>query len=183
MTPDTSFVLYKNDICLLNSGFVLSQQLSHDDDVVFTLLFEKNYLIKNILKDMKESSIVTRFIMDYILNNINKQNYIIFHGQDNDRITHAIEDMLCEFIENTPYGELLIDSYVRILFIEMMNSPYDYCKKPESRQTIQLAEILNYIHTNYSTCSLETQSKKFKEKYGMYPKEYRRIANNPEKYS
>lgn len=160
-TPDTQFQLYKNDICLLNSGFVLSQQLDHDEDIVFTLMFEKDYLIRNVIKNLKDSGVVTRFILDYIMDNKNPQNYIIFHGNENDRISKTIEDMLCEFIDPTQYGDVLIDSYLKILLIEMMNCTYEYSNTSESRQTIKLAEILNYIDTHFENISLNILANEF----------------------
>ena len=160
-TPDTSFTLNKNDVCLLNNNFVLSQYLSHDEDIVFTLMFEKEYLIHNVIHNLKGSGVITRFMVDYILENKHPQNYIIFHGADNDRIPAIIEDMLCEYIDPTAYGDTLVLSYLQILLIEMINCDFEYSKTPESKSTIKLAEILNYIDCNYNNVSLETLSAVF----------------------
>ena len=93
-TPTGSFVMEQNDICLMNSKFVLSQYLAPENDIVFSLLFEKNYLIENILHHQNQSSIVVRFIYSYVLNGRNRQNYILFHGGDNDRIPRIFEDLV-----------------------------------------------------------------------------------------
>lgn len=160
-TPETSFTLGRNDACLLNSSFVLSQHLSHDEDVVFTLMFEKDYLIRNVIHNLKGNDVITRFIVDYILENKNPQNYIIFHGADNDRLVTIMEDMLCEYIDPTVYGETLVLSYLQTFLIEMIYCDYDYSKNPESKSTIRLAEILNYIDGNYNNVSLEILSDVF----------------------
>jgi AraC-like DNA-binding protein len=160
-TPNTSFTLHTNDICLLNGGFVFSQYLPHDEDVVFTLMFEKEYLIRNVLHNLKGNDVVTQFIIDYIMENKNPQNYIIFHGADNERIPTIIEDMLCEYIEPTLYGDTLVESYLQILLIEMIHCNYEYSKTPTPRSSSRLTEILNYIDHNYNHVSLEILSKEF----------------------
>lgn len=160
-TLDSSFVLKKNDICLMNSGFAFSQHLLHDEDLVFTLMFEKDYLLRNVLNNTKVNSVITRFILDYIMDNKNPQNYILFHGKDNEHIQAIIEDLLCEYLDPGPYGEVLIENYIRIFLIEVLRCEYEYSKTPESRQTIRLAEILDYIDKNFRTVTLDTLSGEF----------------------
>jgi len=151
---DHEFDLHANDLCLLSNGFALSQYLKHEDDLVFTLMFERDYLLKNVLEDVSGGEVLARFILNYICGDQNPQNYIIFHGKDNDRIRHVIEDMLCEYIDPSVYGEKLIETYVKLLLFEMLGCDYDYEKNPESRLSYQLATILARIDAEYRTLTL-----------------------------
>jgi AraC-like DNA-binding protein len=174
ITPTTSFTLHANDLCLLNGGFVFSQYLAHEEDVVFTMMFEKEYLISNVLHNLKGNGVVTQFIIDYIMENKNSQNYIIFHGKDNERIPTIIEDLLCEYMDPTPYGETLVESYLQILLIEMIHCSYEDSQTSARRSNSRLAEILNYIDHNYNQVSLEILS----EEFGYNSKYLSRLIKN-----
>ena len=148
-TPDSSFTLCANDICLMNAGFVCSQRLSHEDDVVFTIMFEKDYLIKNVINKRASGSIIARFIYDYVLSAKNPQNYIIFHCANNDRLPRLIEDIVMEYTHPTEFGEILLESYLQILLVEMTHGEYEFEQNKQSLKTILFAEILHEIDENY----------------------------------
>ncbi len=160
-TKENSFTLERNDICIFNKGFVLSQYLPEDDDIVFTLMFDKEYLIKNIFQMLKGNNVVSQFITNYIMENDNPQNYIIFHGNQNDRIPNIFEDLLCEYIDPTPQGDVLIESYLRILLVEMIYCNYEYSANPNYHAAPKIAEILKYIDSNFDHVSLNELSKDF----------------------
>ncbi len=160
-TPTSQFTLRKNDLCLMNQNFTLSQALDHDEDVSFTLMMEKEYLKEKVLHAISEKNIITQIISDYVLDEDNPQRYILFHGGENDRISHIIEDMICEYMDPSPYGELLIDSYLTILLIEMLNSEYESADEGVSKNSLQLLDILSYIDRNYRTCDLNTLAEHF----------------------
>ncbi len=153
-TFETDFYLRANDLCLLSNGFVFSQFLHNREDLVFTIMFEKEYLLKSVLDDVS-GGLIARFITNYICGNKNPQNYIIFHGGDNDRIRHLMEDMLCEYIDPSPYGGEMIESYIKLLLFEMLGCGYEFLQTPESRHSYQLAAILSRIATDYRTLTLE----------------------------
>ena len=164
-TPDSSFILHRNDILLLNSGFVCSQKLSHDDDVVFTMMFEKDYLVNHILNPQAKSSIITSFIYDYVLDNPNPKNYILFHGHDNDRLPRLLEDIVMEYTHPTELGEILLQSYLQILMVEMSGCEYEFEETKDSISSIHFAEILHYIDTHLADVSLAALAKQ----YGYHP--------------
>lgn len=153
-TLDTDFYLKENDLCLLSNGFAFSQFLHNREDLVFTFMFEKDYLLRCVLEDVS-GGIIAKFILNYICGSRHPQNYIIFHGNENDRIRHAVEDMLCEYIDPSDFGRELTEIYIKNLLFEMMRCPYDYEENPGSRQSYQLAEILARIDTEYRTLTLE----------------------------
>jgi AraC-like DNA-binding protein len=160
-SPDHSFCLHPNDLCLFNRGFLHSRQLWGSDDLIFLLRFDKEYLLTSLLNNMKDTGECSRFIFEHIINNANPQNYIIFHGEENCRITEIIEDMLCEFLSPTNYGGVLLDSYLKILLIEMMHCSYTPKHTTKDRQSAKLAEILNYIDDNYRTVTLDVLAEEF----------------------
>ncbi|MDE7244595.1 MAG: AraC family transcriptional regulator [Oscillospiraceae bacterium] len=160
-TPATAFTLRKNDILLMNAGFVLSQHLQHEEDIVFTLMFEKEYLVRNVLNHKAGKNMISGFIYSYVLNSRNAKNYIIFHGEDNDKLPRLIEDIVMEYIQPTELGTILLEAYLQILLVEMMHGKYEYEQTRESKHSFMLARIMNEIELNYQTVNLKSLADKY----------------------
>lgn len=161
-TQSSRFTLEQNDILLMNAGFVLSQHLSHEEDVAFTLMFEKDYLTQKLLSRWKERTVVSRFMYSYVLQSDNPKNYILFHGGDNDRLPRLMEDFVLEYIHPRELGENLLESYLQILLTEMTRSPYEYDQNRESVHSLHMAEILSEIDQNYQQISLQELAEKYR---------------------
>lgn len=164
-TDKSSFVLKKNDLLMMNCGFIQSQYLEHEDDIGITLMFEKDYLMHNVLNYRSGNNVISRFIYNYLMDNRDPNNYVIFHGGDNERIPYIIEDMIMEFIEPTKLGEILLQAYLQILLVDMMDCEYAFESSKRSRSYMLTATILDDIDQNYENARLNDYAKK----YGYHP--------------
>lgn len=160
-TQSESFKIEANDIVLFNSGFVWSQYLAHDEDIVFTIILNKKYIFENIIRNLTGKNILTQSILDYVFDKKAVSDYIIFHGGQNDRFPSIIEDMVCEYMAPTPYGKLLIASYINIFLAQMADCKTEYSRGFQKPGEIQLAKMLDYIDRNYMNVSLEQLAKEF----------------------
>ena len=163
-TPSFSFELQQNDICLLNAGFVMSQYLEHEEDAVFTLMFEKEYLIK-LLRRRGDQSVITRFIYSYVLDSPHPQNYILFHGGRNDRLPRLFEDLIMEYAYPDHDSHALLESYLQVLLVEMARCDFDYEKNAESRKSFLTAAVLQEIEDKYEEVTLEGLA----DRFGYHP--------------
>lgn len=160
-TRDGEFTMKQNDILLVNSGFVLSQYLAHEDDIVFTLMFEKDYLIHHVLNNKAAGNVISKFIYSYIMSSVNPRNYILFHGKDNDRLPRLAEDLLMEYTQPTELGTILLEAYLQILLVEMTHSSYEFPQDRDSRHSFVIAEILNEIDHHFQDVSLQSLAQKY----------------------
>lgn len=160
-TPKDSFVLKQNDILLMNAGFVQSQTLAHEEDISFTLMFEKDYLVKNVLNSRSGSNLITRFMYSYVLNSERPQNYILFHGGSNDKLPRLMEDIVMEYADPSELGQILLEAYLQILLVEMTRSPYEFEENRESRQSLHFAQIMDEIDANYTTVTLQDLAQRY----------------------
>ena len=163
-TPSSSFELRQNDICLLNSGFVMSQYLEHEEDAVFTLMFEKEYLIK-LLRSRGDQSVITRFMYSYVLDSPHPQNYILFHGGGNDRLPRLFEDLIMEYAYPDHDSHALLESYLQVLLVEMGRCDFDYENTAESRKSFLTAAVLQEIEDNFAEVTLEGLA----DRFGYHP--------------
>lgn len=160
-TLTAEFTLRKNDILLMNAGFVMSQQLRHEEDIVFTLMFEKDYLVRNVLNHKAGSNLISNFIYSYVLNSQNAKNYIVFHGEDNEKLPRLMEDMVMEYAYPTELGMILLEAYLQVLLVEMMHSKYEFEQTRESKHSFMTAGIMNEIERNYQTIDLQSLAAKY----------------------
>jgi AraC-like DNA-binding protein len=160
-TKASSFTLHQNDICLFSNNFVFSQYLPDEKDIVFTLMFEREYLIQNILQYTKINRIATSFILNYIMEQKHRQNYIIFHGGENDMIRLLFENILCEYIDPSPNSTILTENYIRLMMLETFCCNYDCNKEPLNKSNPIATDILDYIDSHFSSVTLASLSSKF----------------------
>lgn len=166
-TPDHAFELAENDMLLMNQGFVLSQHLENTEDVVFTFMFDREYIASNIIRSLHKNGVVTKFLLDYALDTKPAQKYIIFHGGPNRRIREALENILCEYIDPSEYGDMLLEFYLKIFLLELLRCEYEYGKAPANLPVGKIAGLMNYVDDNYRTVSLRELSREYgySEKY------------------
>jgi AraC-like DNA-binding protein len=151
----------------MNQGFVLSQHLETSEDIVFTLSFDRDYVVHNIIRSLHKHGIVTKFLTDYALDARPAQKYILFHAGQNRRVREMLENLLCEYIEPGENSDLLIEFYLKILFLELLRCSYEYGKAPANLSVGRIAGLMNYVDEHYRTVSLRDLSQKYgyAEKY------------------
>lgn len=160
-TQTSAFTLRKNDILLMNAGFVLSQHLQHEEDIVFTMMFERDYLVRNVLNHKAGSNLISNFIYSYVLSSQNTKNYIVFHGEDNDKFPRLMEDMVMEYTCPTEFGTILLEAYIQTLLVEMMHSKYEFEQTRESKHSFMIAKIMNEVEQHYQTIDLQSLAAKY----------------------
>lgn len=160
-TPKETIMLRRNDILLMNAGFVHSQSLTHEGDVSFTIMLERDYLVRSVLNAKSGSNLISRFIYSYVLNSENPSNFILFHGGENDRLPRVIEDLVAEYAHPTSLGTILLEAYLQILLVEMTHSACEHNQSRESRHSWAFAQIVDEIDSNYRDASLEGLARKY----------------------
>lgn len=173
-TPEGLLELAENDILLMNTGFVLSQHLENAEDIVFTLIFDRDYIANNIMRSLHRHGVVTKFLMDYALDARPAQKCILFHTGQNRRVREMLENILCEFIEPGENGDLLIEFTLKILFLELLRCEYEYGKAPANLQVGKIAGLMNYVDEHYRTVSLRELARE----YGYAEKYISRLFKN-----
>jgi AraC-like DNA-binding protein len=166
-TPEGHRELAENDVLLMNQGFVLSQHLETPEDIVFTLSFDRDYIAHNIIRSLHKHGIVTKFLTDYALDARPAQKCILFHAGQNRRVRETLENLLCEYIDPGENGDMLIEFYLKILFLELLRCEYEYGKAPANLSVGRIAGLMNYVDEHYRTVSLRELSQKYgyAEKY------------------
>ena len=163
-TPTSSFTLSKNDLLLTSANFVHSQYLGHDEDAAFALIFHREYLLRSVLRylgEQSESSVISQFILSYVVSGQNPRNYILFHGGDSERIPTLLEDLLIAYMEPTEHGSVRASLYLQTLLAELLECDYEYPQMPYGERMIRLMRILHEIDTHCDSVTLDSLSRKY----------------------
>ena len=119
-TPNRKLVLKENDAILMNCGFIVSQHLKNENDIVFTFLFKRDYIADRLKNNKLISSEITQAFFDYINRKDSLQLYRLYHGNDSIEIRDTMDAILCEFLDPLPYGgDILLDSLMNVFLIQI----------------------------------------------------------------
>ena len=169
-TPNKKIVLHENDAIMIDAGFIISQELKHEEDTVFSFLFTKEFILNLLKQGPPISNEITRFFFDYVNQN-SQQNCQIYHGDRNRLIKDAIEGMICEYLDPVNEGgKALLESYLNIFLIQLSTCEAEI--ENEYKEDIsRIAGMLNYINLNYIDVDLNTLA----DLYGYNPKYISRL--------
>jgi YesN/AraC family two-component response regulator len=129
----------------------------------------KAYFDTAFLVRLKGNDIFQNFLVNALFQSKSSNNHIVFHSMDNKKAHDIICSILCEYYDPKVCSSEQIDSYMIILFAELLRI---YNSDTPSRnwmtcQRTEVAEIIDYIYKNYKSISLKTAAEHFNltEKY------------------
>lgn len=157
--PNQELILSTNDLIILNSGFVMSQELGENDHV-FTMMINQKFIRQHLLSGTIASNSISDLFLDYISNSESMQKHIIFHGGNNDHIRTVIEEILCNQFDWKDYSESLMENLLKILFLYLSDCPTEHSRQPR-KSARAIAGIINYTNRNYRSISLRELEDRF----------------------
>ncbi len=158
--------LFQGDVCIFDKNVIRAKKKLEKNDIVFNISMSNSYFSNSLSKHIHEQSIVASFIINSLSENKNHDNYIIFRTGKNDKIINLFNQVLLEYHNKNKYSKEIIQSYIDIAFMELLRL-YDinhdkHLVKVNNDVSNVIFEILNYIETSYSDCTIEKLAKHFK---------------------
>ncbi len=127
-----------------------------EKDLIFNFSMEPRYFENILIRKLSGSGIIENFLLNTINISTKHDDYIIFHSKKSDKLKELVEDILCEYLDPGAYAEIVIESYMSLLFIELIRN-YKVYKEKEYRnqQKNYITEVIQYIQDNCAACTLE----------------------------
>lgn len=120
----------------------------------------KSYFSTAFLSRLAENDIMSEFLVKAISDLQHDNNFIVFHCNHSSIFKELIENVLFEYSNKNIAVKEIIDSYMVIIFGEMLRS-----FKKEQRHLVTsktyLGDILEYIENNYTNCTLASTANYF----------------------
>jgi AraC-like DNA-binding protein/mannose-6-phosphate isomerase-like protein (cupin superfamily) len=155
--------LEEGQVCLLDTDVPHSITALGENDILINIIMKKETFSSLFLSRLRNTSIVSNFLLNAVSENQRHDHYILFHSQSNKKLQNIIKNVLCEFFDQKDYSLDIVYYYIPIMFAELMRV-YQFDKNfevtPYSGKTSIIA-ILNYIKQNYRDCTLTTVAERF----------------------
>lgn len=150
-------MLQAGDIILLDKNSSHTVLPPSKNDLIFNFQMNRSYFTDAFISKFVSSNPIVTFLTNIIDNTAKHDNYVIFkkRDDDNDDINTLIENILCEYLEPSPFASTVIDSNMLLLFVKMAQR-YQANMEEEfrSKDKSYITEIIQYIQKNFINCSL-----------------------------
>ena len=149
-------------MCIFDTQAVHAIEAGGENDILVNILMSQEFFDSAFLSRMPRQGIVSEFLADSVTRSRKKQHYLYFKAHRNSRVREIMEQIIWEYHEHDIGMEEVMESYVIILFTELLRVWRDESRKQASvSREVQILELLAYIEKNYETCTLPEMGKAF----------------------
>lgn len=167
---DKYITLHEGDVCIFDKDVVRAKMKTNENDIVINISMSNDFFSNSLINRIGEQSVMASFIINSLSNTKNHNHYLIFQTEKSQKIIDLFTIFLIEYYDNKIYGKEIIQSYLVIIFMELLRI---YHTRSGNRliqisddSSKNLMDILHYIEKNYSNCTINDLAKKF----GYHPK-------------
>ncbi len=162
--------LQKGDVCIFDKNVVRSKLKTGFDDIVINISLSNDFFNSGFINRINKQSIIAKFIIDALSSNNAHDNYLVFDSGQSNLIRQLFDSLLEEYYDQGPYAKEVIDSYIAIIFMKLLelyqDNPESHIVKTSTGQNDNFIKILSDIEIQYATISLNELA----AKYGYNPK-------------
>lgn len=151
------------DICILDTQAVHSIGMTGENDIVLNILMRREFFVSAFFTRMTNQGILSEFLLDAVTTTHEDKHYLRFSSHKNPRIREIMENIFLEYYNQDLGTREIIESYMVILFTELLRTYRDHEKDHKKRHKTgtQVFDILAYIEKNYERCSLKSTADHF----------------------
>lgn len=159
---DTSYVLKKGQVVLIDTDTPHATAMLGEDDIMVSLLINKDYLTSNFFNRFSEDSILSSFFINSINKNTNHDNYIVFHSERSRKLPLFFNELICEIYDPSINSADIVNSLFTLVLCELINV-YEKDMELENLDMNRnsISPILRFIEGSYATCTLESTAQFF----------------------
>lgn len=155
-------VTRQGDVCIFDTQAVHSIEPGGENDILINIMMRPEFFDTAFLSRMTRQGIVAEFLADAVTRSRKKKHYLYFSAHKNSRVQEIMENILLEFYTRDLGMKEIVESYVNILFTELLRILRDDSREKDSvSQEVQILELLAYIEENYEHCTLPEMGRAF----------------------
>lgn len=133
-------------------------------DIVIEIKLKKDYLSSGFLSRFKKKSTISQFLIDSLIDARRMNNYLHFPFEHRSNVMEIMWNIIFEYFDRDFCSSDMIDSYLFILFTEMIrntNSKTSIQAGNMSQKDAVVIDFLRFIEDHYRDCSLAEMSVRF----------------------
>ncbi len=152
----------EGDVCIFDTRAVHSVEAAGENDIMINLLMRREFFDSAFLSRMLRQGIVSEFLAGAVTRSRQNKHYLYFPAHRNSRIHDIMEQILMEYYTADLGMEQVLESYVIILFTELLRTLRDDSRESSGVSgEVQIIELLAYIEDHYEDCTLSEMGKAF----------------------
>ena len=154
---DKKVKVKEGEIILLNRDIQHEILTTGENDIIFNFII--NPVFFDYISALSDGNMVFNFILETVYSHNNSGQFLLFHCQNNNEIRDYIEKIITYVFEVEYTRTVKLKLIVGLLLMTLMDYP-DLIETHENRnyERILCTSVLNYIHQNYQTASLQEVS-------------------------
>lgn len=156
------YQINKGQVLLIDSDTVHSVEPLGEEDILMVIIINKDFFDSNFFNRLDSSSTLSSFFINTITEGTVHENFIIFHSENNRRLSMFMNEFFCEWFDPSPRSNEILNSLFSVVILELINiyenaieTSTQYLKKNS------IIPILRYIEKNYRTCTLPSTASFF----------------------
>jgi AraC-like DNA-binding protein/mannose-6-phosphate isomerase-like protein (cupin superfamily) len=156
-------ILLQGEFCLLDTNVVHAFEPAGENDIIINCLMRKSYFNIDMLNRLAGNDILSEFFINAVYKSKEFQQYLIFPTHHNTKIYHLMNDVLCEFYDPKLCSREVVNSYIIVLFSELLRVYKDHAANENHPKVTKTAitDILIYLESNYRSVTLESAANHF----------------------
>ncbi|GGN99176.1 AraC family transcriptional regulator [Saccharibacillus kuerlensis] len=170
---ECTLVFEERELCITEGSIIMiNKQTPHRvketslSDIIIDIKVKHDYLSSGFLSRFTNRSIIAEFLVDSLVNTRKINNYLCFHGYEGSNVSRIMNDLMCEYFDKDAFSGGLIESYLFILFTELVRGSNQRSSDSSSphvkEKDIIVLELLKYLEEHYKKCALADMADQFK---------------------
>lgn len=156
-------LMQQGDICLLDTQVLHTIEPASANDIIINCLISKKYFDHILLGRLAGNDLFSSFFIRAFYQANASGNYIQFNAANTHKVEHLFADILCEYFEPSFCSEEVINSYMVLIFSELLRS-YVQDAISENYQALQntkISDVILYVQNHCQTTSLTATANHF----------------------
>ena len=164
---EKKITLHKGDICILDRNATHEILPLSEEDIVITIDMRKDYFTANFLSGFSAQGLVSRFLVEALMEDQSKNQYLIFYNHPDIEIHFIVQQLLCEYYDPKICSVDVMYAYMIVLFSQLLRMYQKHTQPDDAERETneQLLLILRYMESNYQTVTLNSVA----ELFGFHP--------------
>lgn len=154
--------LKEGDICILDTNVPHTILETTEEDIIINFIMLKSFFTTAFLSRLASTGIISNFLVNAISQTQNHKRHIIFQTDNEKSFKETMENLMCEYFDPRICSKEIIESYMVIVFSELIRTfQKNRAKDYSSSTNTDLVDILKYLEDHYKDCTLNSTAEHF----------------------
>lgn len=147
-------VLQKDQVLLIDTNCPHSIGCLNEQDIMISILLQKDYLRNNIFSQFSQDSILSHFFVNAINEKTRHDHFLLFHSEDNRRVPLFFRELFCECYDPSINSADIIMHLFYTIMAELINvHENDMAREKKFSENVPIVQMIRYIERSFRTCT------------------------------